>query len=251
VSLLGIDTSTAVVSVCVLRADGSAFEADPAVADLRAPPAHARTLLPAVHGVMREAGVTFTELESIAVGIGPGGFTGLRIGIATARSLAAATRIGLRPVPSLAALAAGIPAALRLAVVDARRGEVFAALYSAPVMAEPDSLAELTPLAGPLVAPPDEAVKAAMAAATSQAAGTAPVEASCVPAGRTLLAAGDGSVRFREVLEAAGIDVAPASSELHLVRALHVCKLGRHVAPVAPDAVLPDYLRAPDATPAR
>jgi hypothetical protein len=63
------------------------------------------------------------------------------------------------------------------------------------------------------------------------------------------LAAGDGSVRFRGVLEAAGIRVVPDESRSHVVRALHVCRLAAGVPGVAPQAVLPDYLRAPDAKP--
>ena len=68
----------------------------------------------------------------IAVGVGPGGFTGLRIGIATARALAQARGLPLVPVSSLAALAAGAgdPEGAVAAVLDARRGEVFAGVYA-------------------------------------------------------------------------------------------------------------------------
>ena len=78
---------------------------------------------------MERAGVEPAELESIAVGVGPGTFTGLRVGIATARALASASGLPLRPVSSLAALAAGIDAPMRLPLIDARRGELFAALH--------------------------------------------------------------------------------------------------------------------------
>ena len=67
--------------------------------------------------------------HAIAVGVGPGTFTGLRIGIATARALATAAGLPLRRVSSLAALAEGIDHLVRLPLIDARRGEVFAALY--------------------------------------------------------------------------------------------------------------------------
>ena len=63
------------------------------------------------------------------------------------------------------------------------------------------------------------------------------------------LAAGDGSVRFRDVLEAAGVRVAPAGSRAHVVRGLSICRLALDVPPAAPQAVLPQYLREPDAKP--
>ena len=60
-------------------------------------------------------------------------------------------------------------------------------------------------------------------------------------------AAGDGSIRFRRVLEAAGIGVDADESRSHVVRALHVCRLALAVPGEPPEAVLPEYLRTPDA----
>jgi tRNA threonylcarbamoyladenosine biosynthesis protein TsaB len=226
VSLLGLDTSTAASAACVLRGDGEAFEVVPDPAALTDRPAHARELMPAVADVMERSGLDYPDLEAIAVGVGPGTFTGLRIGIATARALASANGLQLRPVSSLAALAAGIEAEAEaatslLAVIDAKRGEVFAAEYErggvrrwGPLVLAPQALADRV-----------------------RGEGAAP------------LAAGDGSVRFRGVLEAAGISVMPDDSRAHVVRALHVCRLAAAVPGVAPQAVLPDYLRAPDAKP--
>jgi tRNA threonylcarbamoyladenosine biosynthesis protein TsaB len=220
VTLLGIDTSTPAATACVLRGDGEAFEVAPPPERLLRPPAHAGELMPAVAEVMERATVDWPELDAIAVGVGPGTFTGLRIGIATARALATATGLPLRRVSSLAALGAGIDNMVRLPLIDARRGEVFAALY------EGDR--EFWP---PLVMPPDELV---------QQLGNASV---------TPLAAGDGSIRFRVTLEEGGIPVAPDDSEAHVVRALHVCRLAREAPDEAPEAVLPEYLREPDAKP--
>jgi tRNA threonylcarbamoyladenosine biosynthesis protein TsaB len=220
VTLLGMDTSTAATAACVLRGD-EAFEVAPEPAALSARPAHASELMPAVATVMEQASVGYSDLDAIAVGVGPGTFTGLRIGIATARGLASANGLPLKPVSSLAALAAGIDAELRLPVIDAKRGEVFAALYT------PGGERHW----GPLALRPEELAERATAD------------------GATPLAAGDGSVRFRRVLEAAGIRVAPDDSGSHVVRALHVCRLAAGVPGVAPQAVLPDYLRAPDAKP--
>jgi tRNA threonylcarbamoyladenosine biosynthesis protein TsaB len=221
VSLLGIDTSTAASAACVLRADGEIFEVAPEPAALAARPAHASELMPAVADVMDRAGVGYGGLDAIAVGVGPGTFTGLRIGLATARALASANGLHLRPVSSLAALAAGIEADVRLPLIDAKRGEVFAALFRR------DGAVTW----GPLALPPQEV------AGRIRSDGISP------------LAAGDGSLRFRGVLEAAGISVMPDESRAHVVRALHVCRLGAAVPGVAPQAVLPDYLRLPDAKP--
>ena len=68
-------------------------------------------------------------------------------------------------------------------------------------------------------------------------------------AGPNALAAGDGSLRFRGLLEAAGVTVADDGSGAHVVRALNVCRLAARVRPVAAEAVVPNYLRAPDARP--
>jgi tRNA threonylcarbamoyladenosine biosynthesis protein TsaB len=240
VSLLGLDTSTAASAACVLRSDGEVFEVAPKPAALSARPAHARELMPAVAAVMERAGLGYGDLEAIAVGVGPGTFTGLRIGIATARALASANGLELKPVSSLAALAAGIEAeaagatreatgAARagagsrslLPVIDAKRGEVFAAEYALGGGRR----------WGPLALSPEELGERAQA-------GPEPI-----------LAAGDGSIRFRGVLEAAGISVIPDDSRAHVVRALHVCRLAAGVPGLTPQAVLPDYLRPPDAKP--
>jgi tRNA threonylcarbamoyladenosine biosynthesis protein TsaB len=220
VTLLGIDTSTAAASACVLRADGEAFEVGPPPGRLAGRPAHASELMPAVATAMERAGVRWGDLDAIAVGVGPGAFTGLRIGIATARALATANEIPLRRVSSLAVLAEGIDAQLRLPLIDARRGEVFAAMYDGSDTVWP-----------PFAADPDGLV-------------TRLREGGFRP-----LAAGDGSLRFRGMLEDAGIPVEPEGGVAHVVRALHVCRLGREAGDEAPEAVLPEYLREPDAKP--
>lgn len=128
-NLLGFDTSTAATSVCVLRGDGEAFERIPTDEELLGPPGHARELMPGVARAMGEAELRYGDLDAIAVGVGPGTFTGLRIGVTTARALAHAEDIPVHPVSSLAALAEGIDAEQRLPLIDAKRGELFAALY--------------------------------------------------------------------------------------------------------------------------
>ena len=219
-NVLGFDSSTAASAACVLRADGEAFEVLPGAERLERAPAHARELMPAVYEAMESARLDFNSLDAIGVGVGPGGFTGLRIGISTARALAHASGVDLRPVSSLRVLAAGIEAPVRLPLIDARRGELFAALYEggeerwAPFAARPEALVERLREAG------------------------APARA-----------AGDGAVRFRELLEAAGISVEPAGSSANVVRGLHVCRLAALAPARPPEAVVPDYLRQPDAKP--
>ena len=208
--ILGFDTSTAATSACLLAGE-DAWELEPPVERLQLPPAHAEELMPAVARLLGEAGAGWSDLTGVAVGVGPGTFTGLRIGVATARAVAHARGLPVHPVSSLAALVAGIEGESRLAVLDARRGEVYAAFeHEPPFVAAPEELGERF---------------------------------------RGALAAGDGSIRFREVLESAGIRVAPGDSRMHVVRALHVCRLARAVPATPPEAVVPCYLRAPDATP--
>jgi tRNA threonylcarbamoyladenosine biosynthesis protein TsaB len=223
VNLLGLDTSTAAAAACVLRGDGEAFEQIPDPSTLGRPPAHASELMPAVVRVMERAGLDWSDLGAVAVGVGPGSFTGLRIGVATARGLARANGVRLRPVSSLAALARGIDGGAEsvvLPLIDAKRGELFAAAYEGE-----------RELWAPFAARPEEVARRAH------------------EAGFTPLAAGDGSIRFRRVLEAAGIRIAPDGSGAHVVRALHVCRLAAAAPGEPPEAVVPEYLRPPDAKP--
>jgi tRNA threonylcarbamoyladenosine biosynthesis protein TsaB len=135
VKVLGIDTATLTAGVAVCddqrvlaetRHDSRTRSAD---------------LLVAIDDVCRRAGVDPTELDAVAVGAGPGSFTGLRIGMATAKGIAFAARRPLWAVSSLAALARDAELALAedqllahvdgliVAVLDARRDEVFAGCY--------------------------------------------------------------------------------------------------------------------------
>ena len=224
-TVLGFDTSTNATSAAVLRSDGESFASDPDPSALLGRPGHAAELMPAVKQVMDAAGTGWDEIDAIAVGVGPGTFTGLRIGIATARALAHARAIPVHAVRSLDALASGLDDSRpRLALIDARRGELFAALRTAngatdwePFVDEPEAIAERI---------------------------RKHFEAQELPQ-----AAGDGSIRFREVLEAAGADIPPDDSPLHLVRALHICRLAGGIPPSRPETVLPLYLREPDAKP--
>ncbi len=104
----------------------------------------AQRVLGDVHHLMRTARVEPSDVEAIVVGTGPGTFTGLRIGLATARSLGFALRIPVRGVRTLDALLQGD--GVEVACVDARRGEVFAAGAGVPLGAyAPEALAALAP----------------------------------------------------------------------------------------------------------
>ena len=221
--LAAVDTATPSTVAGVLLDGGRVVEArDDPPAGSRGQ--HASRLLALLEEALAEAGVGWGELDRLAVGVGPGGFTGLRIGIATARALAHARGIEVRPVSSLRALAEPLDHARpRLALIDARRGELFAALYG------PDG-----ELWAPFVAPPE-----ALAERVAKA----------FPAAEKPFAAGDGAIKFRQVLEVAGVEVPEDESELHVVRALSICRLASQGPAVPPEAVLPDYLREPDAQP--
>ena len=230
--ILGIDTATAATAVAVWSPEHAVERRDDPEPGAR--PGHTSRLLALVEEV-----VDWDAIERIAVGVGPGGFTGLRIGIATARALAQARDLPLVGVSSLAALAAphirgsdppwsgagpkspqiaagevrGSDPPRVVAMIDARRGEVFAA--------SPGSF-------GPTAIAP-EALAARIAPGS--------------------LAVGDGAVRFREELERAGAVVPADDSPSHRVSAVEICRLGADGEPAGRDALLPDYRREPDAKP--
>ncbi len=235
--VLGFDTATSATAVGLTLADGSTLQArDDPPAGRR--PGHATRLLPLASELLSAAGLGWSELERIAVGVGPGTFTGLRIGIATARGLAQSLGVQLVGVSSLWALALGAREATEgagnggtveagrlggvLAAIDARRGEVFVAAHDggvevlAPHAVPPDGLGEL--LQG-------------VATRTSVEGWTA---------------VGDGAVLYRDAFERLGVLVPDARSELHRIHARTICKLGER-APASDAAVVPDYRRRPDA----
>jgi tRNA threonylcarbamoyladenosine biosynthesis protein TsaB len=126
-----LDTSTASPSLALVRDEGPIAELW-----LAPEPGSGRRVLEAVHGLLTAAGLAARDLDEIVVGVGPGGFTGLRIGLATALGLAQALAIPAIGASSLEALALGIAAsapdgALVAPIQDARRRELFAAVYRA------------------------------------------------------------------------------------------------------------------------
>ncbi|HZT53617.1 MAG TPA: tRNA (adenosine(37)-N6)-threonylcarbamoyltransferase complex dimerization subunit type 1 TsaB [Gaiellaceae bacterium] len=98
----------------------------------------AQTLLEDVDALLRQAGAKPSDVDRLAVGVGPGSFTGIRIGLAVARGLGLSLGVPAAGVPTLAALAAGAPGALP--VVDAKRREVFTLLDGRLLVLAPQEL---------------------------------------------------------------------------------------------------------------
>ena len=220
---LGFDTATEVLTVAVAR------EGEPVAEGEHGPggdgrPRHGSLLLAEVERCVEASG-GWEGIERIAVGLGPGSYTGLRIGIATARALAQARELDLRGVSTLSALARGIaelPEAegrQRLPVLDARRTQAFAELHP-PGGGSPR---------GPMVLTPEEL--------GDLARGPEP----------GALVAGDGALRFRAELEAVGATVAPLGDAVHRVAARHICALSEAAGAAPAERIEPIYLREPDA----
>ena len=227
--VVGFDTATDDLAVALVRFDTSESSAEPLSDRSRGVaagerPRHATDLLEELEAVVQPVG-GWPGIDLIAVGVGPGSFTGLRICVATARALAQALDKPVGPVGTLAALARGIAehggaeARPRLAVLDARRGQAFAALHG-------PRGEELWP---PLVAVPGELAE--RVAALPQAP----------------LAAGSGALRFRDELQESGAEVLGDLDPSHRIAAREICAIGGQISASDPGSVAPIYLRPPDA----
>jgi tRNA threonylcarbamoyladenosine biosynthesis protein TsaB len=218
--VVGLDTATDDTAVCAIREGEVLYEASVAP-EPGERPRHATALLPGLERAAASAG-GWGEVGRLAVGVGPGSFTGLRIGVSTARALAGSLSLSLAAVSSLDALARGLGdtgGLPRLAAIDARRGEVFAALYDS---------------AGERVWDPFATTPADLVGRVAELP-EAPV------------AAGSGTLRFRPELAAGRMDLLPGSDPRHRVAAREICAIGAAAKGVEPEAVEPIYLRQPDA----
>lgn len=126
--VLGIDTTTQSCSVAVVSSEKVLAEYT-----LQVEKTHSERLLPLVDSVLRDAGVNLSDLGGIVVSAGPGSFTGVRIGMATAKALGQALGLPLAGVSSLAALAAQAPffSGTVSPMLDARRKQVYNAFFQA------------------------------------------------------------------------------------------------------------------------
>jgi len=260
VRILAFDTATpsTTVALCLPGQEPQEVRDDPPAGHR---PGHATKLLPLTISLLERAGIGWEAVDRIAVGTGPGTFTGLRIGIATARALAQARGIPLTGVSTLRSVAtnalatnalatnalatnalAGNALATNalatsafnrpdapgadtvLAVLDARRREVFTAGWRLEELQ-----ANGAPFLGPRALAPQVLVE------LIEQLGISP------------LALGNGAVEFRSVLERSEALIPESGSRLHRVTAIHHCRLARALPGKAPNDVHPEYLRVPDA----
>jgi tRNA threonylcarbamoyladenosine biosynthesis protein TsaB len=214
-NLLAIETSTESCSVALLAGEQLIARSE------LAPRRHAELLLPMCDQVLAEAGLARRALDALAVGRGPGAFTGVRLAISAAQGIALALDIPVVPVSSLAALAAQAPGdgADVLAVIDARMGEIYAGVFRRAATGM-DLLGEET---------------------------VGPATALRLPASRALDVIGSGWASYRDAI-AAVLPAPPHWSEGdRYPQAIDVARLAAPMAKagggVRADQVLPVYLR--------
>ena len=210
--VLAIDTS---LGLCTAVVSDGAHVVARSEAMMRG---HQEALAPLVQAVLRDANLKASELDGVGVTVGPGSFTGLRVGLAFAQGLGAALGRPVAGLSTLDALAASVAADGRpvAAVIDARRGQVYARLFDAA--GAPLDEAEATPLT-------DLAARLARAGQGGRLVGTGAHLATDV-------APGWGAV-----------DLAGPTAEALIALTRRALSSG------STDAPRPQYLRAPDATP--
>ena len=213
---MGLDTALQRCSVAILRGETVVARMAEDMAK-----GHAERLAPMAAAVLDKAGVRVVDLDRIGVIVGPGGFTGVRVGLAFARGLAIGTGVPVVGVTSLAAIAANVEdhadAGLIGAVIDARRGQVYAGLYGA----------DGTECCAPFVAAPEAALQTIVDAA----------------AGAPVALVGSGAGLLPVLSE--GWTLSQADPQIDPVAAARLAAAAP--APSGPPAPL--YLRGPDAKP--
>jgi tRNA threonylcarbamoyladenosine biosynthesis protein TsaB len=229
--VLAIDTSTAVTAVAVL--DGDRVRAED---NGRTEQRHGDVVLPRVQAVLSAAALRLVEIELLAVGVGPGSFTGLRVGLATVKGLGFALQKPVRGVSSPEAIAsAALERAPQVVVLlDAFKGEVYAAVYRRAPGDASDEAAAVMPL---FHASPAEAAARALA---------------LLDPGTAALVCGDGARRYEaEIMAVLGARAALGPPELDTPEAGWVARLalrdfGRH-GPSDLATLEPTYVRDSDA----
>jgi tRNA threonylcarbamoyladenosine biosynthesis protein TsaB len=222
VLVLGIDTATPQVGCAIGGHEG-------VIASFRVARGrrHAETLVPAIDFIRRQAQIELRDIGVVAVDVGPGLFTGLRVGVATAKAMAASLRVPAIGISSLDLVALPVRRSSRLiaSVIDARRGEVYFAFYR-------QVPGGVQCVSGQRVGTPEELCSEVLAS------------------GEECLAVGDGARRYRSGLEeVGGIEVAEPGlsypSAASLVQLAHAIALREEF--VHPSELQPVYLRRADA----
>ncbi len=220
--ILGIETATHRVG-CAIGGHEGVIALYESSRDRR----HAETLVPAIEFVTRQARIGLDEIGAVAVDVGPGLYTGLRVGVAAAKAIASALRVPMVGIPSLDLLALPVRHTNRtiVTVIDARRGELFYAFYRAV----PGGVQRVSPHQ---VGKPDDLVSE--------------LEAM----GRDTLIVGDGALRYAAAFEGLrGVELVEQwlahPSAAPLVQLAHSYALREEF--VNPWDLEPVYLRRPDA----
>mgnify|MGYP003343071991 FL=1 len=225
--ILAIDTSTDAVSVAVNNSRQLM-----ASAHVTSERRHAELLAPMISSVCAQADVRLAEVDVVAVDIGPGLFTGMRVGIASAKTIAQVRDLPIIGVSSLDILARSVTTTERvvLSTIDARRGELYWAMYRNDI----GSSIEVKP---PRVGNLDDCV------------------VDIVDRGQEVLIVGNGALRYRdklnEMLETTGLFVEWASEQLAQPSATVLALIAAELALVEqwqkPTDLQAMYMRAPDA----
>ncbi len=221
--IIGITTATQQVSVAIGGHEGVLGQCE--VSRGRR---HAETLVPAIEFLCKQTDIEMTEFGAVAVDIGPGLFTGMRVGLAAAKAIAQALRVPMIGISSLDLLAFPLRYADRpiAAVIDARKGEVFYAFYR-PVPGGVQRVSE------PRVGKSDDLV------------------ADILARGQNVICVGDGALRYKDEIDAESIRCEFAEQFLAFPSAAPLVQLAHARALreewVNPRDIQPMYLRAPDA----
>ncbi len=214
-----LDTSTASPSLALVRDESPIAELW-----LAPEPGSGRRVLEACHGLLVASGLAARDVDEIVVGVGPGGFTGLRIGLATALGLGQALQVPVIGAGSLEGLALGIAqsapdGALVVPIQDARRRELFAAVYRS-------ESGRLTEVVGPVAVAADD------------------LAARLVAFGGPIWIGGEGVTAAGEAFDGGELHVLAPSAPAHRLSA---AGLVRRVRDGAGRVARPVYARLPDA----
>jgi tRNA threonylcarbamoyladenosine biosynthesis protein TsaB len=222
VLILGIDTATVQVGCAIGGHEGVLASAHSSRGKR-----HAETLTPAIDFIRRQARIELSEISVVAVDLGPGLFTGLRVGIASAKAIAHALRVPMIGVNSLDLVAFPVRFTSRLivAALDARRGELYYAFYRQV----PGGLQRL---ADPLVGSPDD------------------LASEIIAGNEECLLVGDGAIRYADLFGGLSkVEICDQAlaypTATSLVQLAHARALREDW--VNPWDLQPLYLRAPDA----